>query len=181
MKDQRMMKHVLVALAVFATVPAVSGAQTAQTKIGVVATDVILKELPAAVDASKKLEEYGTKVQDTLRMMQKDFEQRIEQYQKQQAMMAADAKKKEEESLQALRMRFLQYQEEKLGAQGEIARMRESLLKPIRDKVQDGINNVAKEEKLTIVLDKTGGLVLFSEDKLDITFKVLDRMKRGDK
>jgi outer membrane protein len=114
-------------------------------------------------------------------MMQKDFEQRIEQYQKQQAMMAADAKKKEEESLQALRMRFLQYQEEKLGAQGEIARMRESLLKPIRDKVQDGINNVAKEEKLTIVLDKTGGLVLYSEDKLDITFKVLDRMKRGDK
>lgn len=149
-------------------------------KIGVVSADVILKELPDAIKAGKTIEEAGLKIRDTLQMMQKEFETRIESYRKQEAMMTADAKRKEEESLGALRQRFLQYQEEKLGQTGEIARMREELLQPIRAKVSEAINTVAKEEKLNLVLDKVGGIVLYSEDKADITYKVLDRMKRGN-
>ncbi|MBU3679536.1 MAG: OmpH family outer membrane protein [Candidatus Kapabacteria bacterium] len=149
-------------------------------KIGVVSADVILKELPDAIKAGKTIEEAGLKIRDTLQMMQKEFETRIESYRKQEAMMTADAKRKEEESLGALRQRFLQYQEEKLGQTGEIARMREELLQPIRAKVSEAINTVAKEEKINLVLDKVGGIVLYSEDKADITYKVLDRMKRGN-
>ena len=111
-------------------------------------------------------------------MMQKEFETRIADYQKQEALMSAEAKKKEEESLNALRMRFLQYQETKTA---EVQQMRESFLRPIREKVQKAIADVAKEEKLTMVLDKAVGVVLYSEDSADITFKVLDRMKRGSK
>lgn len=154
---------------------------SAQTfKIGVVNADVILKELPDAIKAGKTIEEAGMKIRDTLQMMQKDFETRIESYRKQEAMMTADAKRKEEESLGALRQRFLQYQEEKLGQTGEIARMREELLTPIRAKVSEAISAVAKEEKLNLVLDKMGGSILYSEDKADVTYKVLDRMKRGN-
>ncbi|MBK6290270.1 MAG: OmpH family outer membrane protein [Ignavibacteria bacterium] len=154
---------------------------SAQTfKIGVVNAEVILKELPEALAASKTIEETGLKVRDTLQMMQKEFESRIENYRKQEAMMTADGKRKEEESLNALRTRFLQYQEEKLGNTGEIARMRESLLQPIRVKVNDAIAAVAKEEKINLVLDKVAGLVLYHEDKADITYKVLDKMKRGN-
>ncbi|MFN4907929.1 MAG: OmpH family outer membrane protein [Bacteroidota bacterium] len=149
-------------------------------KIGVVSADVILKELPDAIKASKSIEEAGLKIRDTLQMMQKEFETRIESYRKQEAMMTAEAKRKEEESLAAYRQRFLQYQEEKLGQAGEIARMREDLLAPIRVKVSEAITAVAKEEKINLVLDKMGGIVLYSEDKADITYKVLDRMKRGN-
>lgn len=154
---------------------------TAQNfKVGVVNADIILKELPAAISAGKLIEDAGLKIRDTLQMMQKEFETRIENYRKQEAMMTADAKRKEEESLNALRTRFLQYQEEKLGNTGEVARMRETLLAPIRNKVSEAIATVAKEEKLNMVLDKVSGIVLFSEDKADITYKVLDRMKRGN-
>jgi len=148
-------------------------------RFGVVNTETIIKEMPEAIDASKKIEEVGLKIQDTLRMMQKEFETRIEQYTKQEAMMSPDAKKKEQDALTALRGRFAAYQEEKLGQTGEVARMREGLLKPIREKVQDAINAVAKEEKIALVLDKVAGLVLYSEDKADLTFKVLDKLKRG--
>ncbi|MGA0046293.1 MAG: OmpH family outer membrane protein, partial [Candidatus Kapaibacteriota bacterium] len=72
----------------------------------------------------------------------------------------------------------LQYQETKTA---EVQQMRESFLRPIREKVQKAIADVAKEEKLTMVLDKAVGVVLYSEDSADITFKVLDRMKRGSK
>lgn len=154
---------------------------SAQSKLGIVNTEVILKELPEAIEAGRKLDDLASRAQDTLRLMQQDFQQRLEQYQKQSAMMAADAKRKEEESLNNLRLRILQYQDDKLGNTGELVRERDNLLKPIREKVQSAISVVAKEEKLNLVLDKVGGLVLYSEDKSDITYKVLDKLKRGDK
>ena len=174
----RMMQRLSVLFMVALVAGAMASAQT--TKIGVVNAEVILKELPEALNASKTIEESGLKIRDTLQMMQKEFESRIESYRKQEAMMTADGKRKEEEALNALRTRFLQYQEEKLGNTGEIARMREGLLQPIRAKVNEAIAAVAKEEKITLVLDKVAGLVLYNDDKMDITYKVLDRMKRGN-
>ena len=173
-----MMQRLSVLFMVALVAGAVASAQT--NKIGVVNAEVILKELPEALAASKSIEDAGLKIRDTLQMMQKEFESRIESYRKQEAMMTADGKRKEEESLNALRTRFLQYQEEKLGNTGEIARMREGLLQPIRVKVNEAIAAVAKEEKITLVLDKVAGLVLYNDDKMDITYKVLDRMKRGN-
>lgn len=174
----RMMQRLSVLFMVAIVAGAMASAQTA--KIGVVNAEVILKELPEALAASKTIEESGLKIRDTLQIMQKEFETRIESYRKQEAMMTAEGKRKEEEALNALRTRFLQYQEEKLGNTGEVARMREGLLQPIRQKVNEAIAAVAKEEKITLVLDKVAGLVLYNDDKMDITYKVLDRMKRGN-
>lgn len=165
----------MASLGAFAQKPAANEA----TRIGFVSAETILKELPEAQQATKSLEEFGMRAQDTLRMMQRDFEGRIEQYRKQEAMMSADAKRKEEEGLTALRQRFAAYQEEKFGAQGELARMRESYLKPIREKIADAVKAVAKEEKVSVVLDKLEGVVYYADDKLDLTYKVLDRLKRG--
>lgn len=163
----------LVCVAVIASVAAYA---QAGTKIGLVNTETIIKELPEAQQASKRIEEITVKMRDTIQMLQKDFESRIEQYKKQEALMSSDAKRKEEETLNGLRQRLIQYNEEKTQ---ELTRMREGFLEPIRTKVRDAVNIVAKEEKMTLVLDKVAGLILYSEDKADITFKVLDRMKRG--
>ena len=40
---------------------------------------------------------------------------------------------------------------------------------------------VSKDEGLSFVFDKGNGSLLFSEDKFDVTFKVIDRIKRGSK
>lgn len=92
--------------------------------------------------------------------------------------MTSDARAKEEDAINGLRTRYLQYQEVKTA---EVQSMRESFLKPIRENVQSAIDAIAREEKLNLVLDKAAGIVLYSEDKADITYKVLDKMKRGSK
>ena len=46
--------------------------------------------------------------------------------------------------------------------------------------IQKAIEELAKDEKIGFVFDKAGGLgLIYAEDKNDITFKVLDRIKRG--
>lgn len=152
--------------------------QAQSFKAAFVNSETIIKELPEAQAASKRIEEMGGLVRDTLQMMQKDFETRFEQYRKQESLLSADAKRKEEEALNNLRMRYSQYQEEKTA---DLGKLRESFLTPIRQKVTDAIAAVAKEDKINMVLDKAAGLVLFAEDKSDITYKVLDRLKRGEK
>lgn len=156
-----------------------SSVVSAQTfKAAYVNSETIIKELPEAIAASKHIDSMGQKIRDTLQLMQKEFEERVGSYRKQESMMTADARQKEEEAINGLRSRFLQYQEMKTA---EVQQLREGFLKPIRDKVQTAIEAIAKEEKINMVLDKVAGIILYSEDKADITYKVLDRMKRGDK
>lgn len=157
----------------------VTPSQPSGIKIAVVDLETIVKELPEAVEADKKLKEMGTKWQDTIITWRKQLEEKFQQYQKQKGMMTAEAQQKEEENLQMMNMKILQYQEDKFGNQGELATMREMFLEPIRNKVRTAIEDVAREEGFNFVLDKGSSAVLFSESRYDITYRVLDKIKRN--
>jgi outer membrane protein len=179
------MKKTILTLALLILISSVSFAQKASTqqsqgvKIAVVDIETIVKELPEAAEADKKLKEMGMKWQDTIITWRKELEEKFQKYQKQKGMMPADAQQKEEESLQALNMKIMQYQEDKFGNQGELAQMRDMFLEPIRNKVRTAIETVAKEEGFNFVLDKGSSAVLFAESKFDITYRVLDNIKRN--
>lgn len=159
---------------------AFSSQAISQLKIGIVDTETIIKEMPDAKKADTELKNLGQKYQDTLLSMQNDLQSKVQQYQKQKAMMPAEKQQQEEETLQALQMQMMQYNEEKFGNTGELTVLREQYLEPIRQKIRTAIDNVAKAEKINLVLDKTSPSLLYAEDKFDITFRVLDEIKRGN-
>lgn len=179
------MKHLLgVTVLVFALLITVNESKAQKEKplkIGVVDVEMIVKELPEAVEADKKLQELAQVFRDSLLSIEKKFGARMEQYNKQKTMMTADQQKKEEEALQQIQIEYQRYQQDKLGAQGELAQTREKLLAPIREKVRSAIKSVAGKEDMNFVLDKASPVLLFAEDKFDITFSVLDLIKRGTK
>ncbi|MGH2574758.1 MAG: OmpH family outer membrane protein, partial [Ignavibacteria bacterium] len=51
------------------------------------------------------------------------------------------------------------------------------LFKPIKEKITQKIEQVAKELKFNFVLDKAGDSLIYGDKELDITFKVLDKLK----
>ena len=148
-------------------------------KIGFVNVETIVKELPEAIDADKKIKDLGKKYQDSLQKLQTELEDRYKQYEKQRDMLAPEIRQKEEEAMKAMQVQLYQFREQKFGQQGELAQMQERFLQPIRDKIKKAISSVAKDEKLVIVLDNSNAAVLFAEDKYDITYRVLDKIKRG--
>ncbi len=158
----------------------VSSNSFAQQKntIGVVDVEAIVKELPDAGIADKMLKDLQKKYNDSLVKMQDDFLKRVDQYQKQKNMMPADKQQKEEEKFKVEQDQLMKYRDEKLQ---EIGQKREEYLEPIRKKVRAAIQDVAKEENMSFIFDKGSAAVLFSEDKFDLTFKVIDRIKRGAK
>ena len=156
-------------------------ATQAQVKLGIVNLDEIGKNMTEAKDAEKVLAERSQRVQDTLQQMQSKLEDEFADYQKQKAMMPVDQQQKKEQDLQAQQVALQQYYQDKLGQQGELVKLRMELLAPIREKIEVAIDKVAKTEKISLVLDKANPALLYSEDSMDITFKVLDQLKRGGK
>jgi outer membrane protein len=160
---------------------AVGGQTLSQQKSGFVNSQTILNELPEAQEAQKKLNGLIQTAQDTLEKMQKDFQAQYEDYQKKQAMMTDAAKKEQEQKLVEQDQQIKQFQQVKFSQTGEIAQQREKVFAPVREKIVKAIQSVAKEEKMVFVFDKTpeGSMVLYAEPTLDLTYKVLDRLKRG--
>lgn len=149
-----------------------------QVKLGFVDTEVIIQQMPDFKDVQARLQVLERSFVDTLQALEKNYRSRVESYQKQQAMLTADARAKEEQELQGIVAQYQQYQQERLGPQGMLVAEQNKLLDPIKVKVRSAIERVAKEEKITAVMDKA--VVIYFDAKNDITFKVLDNLKRGN-
>jgi outer membrane protein len=55
-------------------------------------------------------------------------------------------------------------------------------MKPVKEKIFKAIDEVSKEESMQFVFDKAGDVILLKADpQFDITYKVLDLLKRGKK
>ncbi|MDA3843987.1 MAG: OmpH family outer membrane protein [Candidatus Kapabacteria bacterium] len=167
---------VLVAVLVFA-------AQTAtakELKIGYVESEKVLKDMPTVAAAEKTMTEFKQKMTDELANLQKELETRYANYQKQKAMMAPEKVKTEEEAIQAMNQRLMQLQQE---GQNNLMAERNKLLKPILERVKAAVQAVAKKQNLSFVLEKSqaNSIILYADDAYDITYMVMDYIKKNKK
>jgi outer membrane protein len=160
---------------------ATAGAQT--LKIGFVDSQKIFEGLPEAQEVQKQLDSKLAVWQDSLDGMAKNYMTEVEAYQAQQGMMSETVKQEKQEALMRLQQEVTDYRTRKFGQSGDAARLRQSMLQPLQNKVLKAIEEVAKEEKLNFVFDKIedAALLLYAESKFDYTFKVLDNLKRGSR
>jgi len=134
--------------------------QTATLKIGYVDSEVILAQYPEAIKAKSDLEGLVAKWRKDLDSMQTDLQKVVE---------------KEQRAQQFQQAKFAQ-------PNGEYFVRQEQLMKPVKEKIFKAIDEVSNSEAMQFVFDKAGEVVLLKADaQFDITFKVLDLLKRGKK
>jgi len=151
-------------------------------KIAYVNSEKILNELPEAQAAQKELESTIKVWQDSLENMGKELQDGLEDYQKKQALMDPTAKAAVEKHLQDLQQRARDFQAQKFdNRDGEVVKLREKKLQPIQKHVLKVIEQVAKEDGFSYVFDKieNASNVLYADTKYDLTYRVIDRLKRG--
>jgi outer membrane protein len=153
----------------------------AQQRIGYVNSTKIFQELPAAQDAQRRIDAMGKPLQDSLEAMQKNLQGQYEEYQKKEALYNEATKKAAQQQLIEYERRVQEFRVEKFGQDGQLAKASEQIINPIRERIKTAIATVAKEEKYNFVFDKTEQIqiLLYGDPKDDITFKVIDRLKRG--
>jgi outer membrane protein len=164
-------------LSVFIESPAFS--QT--LKIGYVNSSKILQEFSEAQDAQKKIDAFQQRIQDSIEVFGKEYQGKLKEYQQKEGLMTDQAKKAAQQELMLLEQNFKEFQDRKLSRDGELAQFTAKLLDPIKEKVLKIIAQIAKDEKITFMFDKTDAIqiLLYGDLKYDYTYKVIDRLKRG--
>lgn len=150
----------------------------AQQKVGYVNSPKIFQELPEAQEAQRKIDAFAKPVQDSLASLQKELQDKYDEYRKKESMMTEAAKRSAQDELQALQLKAREYAQDK---DTELGKQREKILTPLKDKILKAIEKVAKEEKYTFVFDQNENtpVLLYGDPREDLTNRVLDKLKRG--
>ncbi|OQA66054.1 MAG: Outer membrane protein (OmpH-like) [Ignavibacteria bacterium ADurb.Bin266] len=159
----------------------VSFSQT-QLKLGYIDSEVILTQFSEAIKAQGDLDALTNKYSAQLDSMTLAYQQAIADYQKQAETMT-DAKKTEfQQKIVMMEQNLVDFRRAKFTqGTGEIFKKQEELFAPIKVKIYAAIEKVAKEENMQFVFDKSGDIILlYADSAFDITFKVLDRLRRGN-
>lgn len=162
----------------------------AQVKVAYVDSEVIIKQLPEAQEVQKKLEDLQkqyldtiTNAENSLKAKADAFKTKYEDAQKQaeSGTLTPDQLKALESELGTMQVEIQREEQElyeyKQGVQQVLLNKQAELFKPVKDKIITVIGLVAKELKYNFVLDKAGDILLYGDKEMDLTFKVLDKLK----
>ncbi|MBS4034474.1 MAG: OmpH family outer membrane protein [Ignavibacterium sp.] len=160
----------------------ISAFAQSQLKLGYVDSETILNQFPEAIKAQGDLDALTNKWSAQVDSMTLAYQQSIADYQKQQEMMTDEKKLEAQQRIVGMEQQILDFRRQKFGqGTGEIFREQEKIFAPIKTKIYDAIEKVAKEETMQFVFDKSGDIILlYADAAFDITFKVLDKLKRGN-
>ena len=179
MKERIVKKHLII-LSVILFYGNLLFAQT--QKIGYVDSQVILTQLPEAIKAQGDLDALTNLWSNQLDSMTLSYQQALADYQKQAGTMTDDQKLAKQQELISMEQNILDFRNQKFGQpNGEIFVRQEEIFESVKTKIYTAIEQVAKEEAMQFVFDKSGDIILlYADAAFDITFKVLDKLKRGN-
>ena len=144
-----------------------NGFVSAQVKIAHVNTAEVLDAMPDKAKAEKELETYYGELEKQLQTMATEYQNKMQDYEANQATMSNLVKQSKEKEIMDLQGRIQQFQ---ANAEQEFEAKRAEKLSPILEKIQNAINAVGKEKGYTYILDvATGAAVYIGTDAVDAT------------
>lgn len=150
----------------------------AQLKIGYVDSDAIMKQLPDAQDAQKRIDTQISEWQKEINEMQKEWKDKFDDYERRKLIMGNQKRSEVEKELVTLEEKIEDFRQGKFGASGELYKKQEEFMKPIQNQVFTAIEEVAEQNELDFVFDRSGDLIfLYAKEEYDITGQVLNKLQ----
>ncbi|MEN3038160.1 MAG: OmpH family outer membrane protein [Candidatus Kryptonium sp.] len=148
-----------------------------QVKIGYVDSETIMRQLPEAQEAQRKIDALVQQWQIELQRMRDEWKAKYDEYERRKLILTDEARAQMEKDLTELDKRIAEFQVQKFGPEGELYRKQDEFVKPIQNKIFNAIKEVAIEEGYDFVFDKSGEiLLLYANEKYDLTQKVLNKL-----
>lgn len=168
----------LIFISLFVYLPLLSFVSNAQLKIGYVDSDTIMDNYPDVQDARQKLDALIQEWQTELRKLESELKAKQDDYDKRKLIMTEQTSAEAMAEITKLQKDIADYRDKKFGANGELFQKQNELMKPIQNKVFTIIQQVATEEDLDFVFDRSGDILfLYAKPDYDLTAKVIERLK----
>ncbi len=141
-----------------------------EMKVGIVDLQRAIQTSDAGKKAKSQLEEAFNKKKKELQSEEANLKKLQEEFQKKQSALSDSAKKEQQMKLQE---KFMRYQDLLQKSQAEIQKKEQEMSEPIIRKIREKVNEIAKKKGYNLVLEKNDNVVLFSQDKDDLTEEVM--------
>ena len=139
------MKKLFILLGVVLGISTVSAQKFARVNV-----QEVVVAMPEFEEAQKNLEAFGKDLNEQMEQIQVEFNNKLADFQKNQATMAASVKQMRQQELEQLQQRFSEFQQ---IAQQDFQKKQAELLEPVQKKAQEAIQKVAKANGYIVVFD----------------------------
>lgn len=164
---------ILAAVAVFSM--AVSAAE--EGKLGYINVEKAVDSTGDGKKANEELQKVFKQRQDELKKKEEDLRTKRDDLQKKEMVLSDQVKLRKQMELEK---EIVEFQKQGMQYQQEIQKKEFDMKKPILDSVQKIIEDMAKKENFTMILNAKQGVV-WAKAEIDITQKVVDEYEKTKK
>lgn len=151
-------------------------------KFGYVDSDYILSKMPEYSQAQSEIDKLSQQWETEIKDMYKQVEAMEAKLKAEEVLLTKEMRDERESDIEMKWTEVKDYQKKVFGFEGLFFLKKKELIKPIQDKVFEAVEKVAKSNRLQIVFDKSGELVMIYTDPVhDYTDFVLEELGLGDK
>ncbi len=150
-------------------------------KFGYVDTDYILNQMAEYTEAKSEIDKLSKGWQDEINEMSTNIEGMEGKLIAEEVLLTKEMKDERLADIDVRRDELKEYQKKVFGFEGLFFLKKKELIKPVQDRVFDAVEVVAKNNRLQIIFDKSGALVMIYTDPIhDYTDYVLEELGLGD-
>lgn len=137
-------------------------------KFGYINTQELIEEIPEVKEANSNIETFRTQLQKKGQEMLQELQTKYQDLQRKEASgeISPVELQKEADKLKTEEQTILQFEQE---SQQKVLQKSEDLLKPLRDRIQQAIDDVASEHGYDYIFDFSTGVVLYADDSTDVS------------
>ena len=145
-------------------------------KIGFVNSQKILAEAPGVAQVQQTLQAEMTRMRAPLDSMEQRLNAANTAFQQQQATLTPAAREQRQTELQ---QQFAAYQQRGQQLQEQAQQRQQQLIQPVMQQINTAIEALRREGGFTMIVDSSQGGIVTVDPALDLTDRVLQRMRGG--
>lgn len=146
-------------------------------KFALIDMEYILKNIPAYEMTNEQLSQVSKKWQNEVDALQQEAQNMYKTYQSDLVFLSAEMKTKREEEIVKKEQEAQDLKRKYFGADGELYKKRESLMKPIQDEIYNAVKEISEDKGYQLVIDRASAMsVIFASPKIDISNEVLIKL-----
>ena len=150
-------------------------------KFGYIDAQFILQKMPEYKEAMQDINKASVQWQKEVEDLNTELDKLRKSYKAEEILLTEEMKKERLDKIVAKEKEAKETQKKIFGFEGLLFLKRQELIKPVQDKLYEVVEKVAKKQKLQIIYDKSGALIMIYHDpRHDYTDYVLDELGLGD-
>ena len=140
-------------------------------------SEYILSNIPEYNDAIEEIDQLSIRWQREIEERFQEIDRLFQRFQAEAPLLSEDMRRRSENEIIEREREAKELQRRRFGADGDLFRKRQEMLRPIQDRVYSSIEKIAKNRNFEFVFDRSDNAnLLYADSRRDISNDVLNDM-----